>query len=70
MEIKEVIKRARDFAKSFRITDSEKFRLKDIDPGETLGYGCEDKPRSKEVLAMGIEALAQLQDMLYAQDRS
>jgi len=69
MEIKEVIKRARDFARPFRITDGEKFRLKDIDPGETLGYGSEDKPRSKEGLAMGIEALAQLQDMLYAQDR-
>jgi len=69
MEVKELTKRAREFAKPFRITDGNKFRLEDIDPGETLGYGAEDKPRSKEVLAMGIEALAQLQDMLYAQDR-
>src|SRR6266446_2893731 len=45
------------------------FRLKDIDPGETLGLGSEDKPRAKEALAMGVTALAQLQDMLYAQDR-
>ncbi len=69
MEIKELIKRARDFAKPFRITDGKAFRLKDIDPGDTLGYGDEAKPRSKEVLAMGIEALAHLQDMLWAQDR-
>jgi PPK2 family polyphosphate:nucleotide phosphotransferase len=69
METKELIKRAHDFAKPFRITKGEKFRLRDIDPADTLGYGSEEKPRSKEALAMGIEALAQMQDMLYAQDR-
>ncbi|HSE57609.1 MAG TPA: polyphosphate kinase 2 family protein, partial [Nitrospiraceae bacterium] len=41
----------------------------DFDPGETLGLGSEDKPRAKEVLATGVAALSQLQDMLYAQDR-
>jgi len=69
MEIKEVTKRARGFAKPFRVTDGEKFRLKDVDPGDTLQFGSEDKPRAKEALAIGIEALAELQDMLYAQDR-
>jgi len=69
MEIKELIKRARSFAKPFRVADGAGFRLKDIDPGDTLGYGSEDKPRAKEALAMGTEALAELQDMLYAQDR-
>jgi len=69
MEIKELIKRAHRFTKPFRITNGKDFRLKDIDPGDTLGYGSEDKPRSKEMLARGIEALAELQDMLYAQDR-
>jgi len=64
-----LIKRARRFAKPFRFTDGGKFRLEDIDPGDTLGYGSEDKPQAKEALAMGIEALAELQDMLYAQDR-
>jgi len=39
MEVKELIKRARQFAKPFRI-EGDKFRLKDIDPGETLGYGA------------------------------
>jgi PPK2 family polyphosphate:nucleotide phosphotransferase len=69
MRTKEIIKRARDFAKPFRIKDGGDFRLKDIDPGETLGLDSEDKPRAKEALATGVEALAELQDMLYAQDR-
>jgi len=69
VELNELIKRARNFAKPFRITDGKKFRLKDIDPGDTLDYGSEDKPRAKEALANGVEALTTLQDMLYAQDR-
>lgn len=69
MEIKELIRRAGAFAKPFRVTGGDGFRLKDFDPADTLDFGSEDKPRSKEVLALGIEALAHLQDMLYAQDR-
>jgi PPK2 family polyphosphate:nucleotide phosphotransferase len=69
MGIKDLVKRARKFAKPFRIADGKGFRLKHIDPGDTLGHGTEDKPRAKEALAMGIAALEQLQDMLYAQDR-
>jgi PPK2 family polyphosphate:nucleotide phosphotransferase len=65
-EIKRLIKEARRLAKPFRVTD-DNFRLKDIDPRDTLGLP-EDKPRAKEALAMGIEVLAELQDMLYAQD--
>ena len=65
-EMKTLIKEARKLAKPFRVTD-ENFRLKDIDPGDTLGLP-EDKPRAKQALAMGIEVLAELQDMLYAQD--
>ena len=69
MSTKDTIKRARDFSKPFRVTDGSDFRLKDIDPGDTLDLGSEDKPRAKEALAKGVEALAELQDMLYAQDR-
>ena len=68
MKTKEFIKRSKSFSKPFRITDGEGFRLKDVDPGDTLDLGSEDKPRAKEALVMGIEALAELQDMLYAQD--
>ena len=66
-DMKNLIKKARKLAKPFRVTD-EKFRLKDIDPGDTLDFTSEDKPRAKEALAMGVDLLAELQDMLYAQD--
>ena len=66
-DMKNLIKKARKLAKPFRVTD-DKFRLKDIDPGDTLDFTSEDKPRAKEALAMGVDVLAELQDMLYAQD--
>jgi PPK2 family polyphosphate:nucleotide phosphotransferase len=67
--MKEFFKEARKLAKPFRVTDGDGFRLKDIDPGDTLKLKSEDKPREQEVLATGVQALASLQDMLYAQDR-
>ena len=69
MKTKEIIKRARKLAEPFCVTNGEKFRLKDVDPGNTLEFTSEDKPRAKEALQTGVEALAELQDMLYAQDR-
>ncbi|HWO91040.1 MAG TPA: polyphosphate kinase 2 family protein [Methylomirabilota bacterium] len=69
MKTKELIRRADKLAKPFRVVDAEKFHLKDIDPADTLGFDSEDKPRSKEALAMGIDALAELQEILYAQSR-
>jgi PPK2 family polyphosphate:nucleotide phosphotransferase len=69
VEMKELIKRARRFAKPYRVTDGKGFRLKDIDPADTQDLGSEDKPRAKEALAMGVDVLADQQDMLYAQDR-
>jgi PPK2 family polyphosphate:nucleotide phosphotransferase len=69
VKIEQIVKRSRALAKPFRITDGSRFRLDHIDPDETLGFASEDKPRAKQALAMGIEALAELQEMLYAQDR-
>ena len=69
MKKKEVIKRARKFSKPFHVTNGTKFRLRDVDPGDTLGLKSEAKPCAKEALAMGVEALAELQGMLYAQDK-
>jgi len=68
-DLKKIVKRSRRLSKAFRVTNGEKFRLKDVDPADTLDFGSEDKLRAKEALANGIEALAELQDMLYAQDR-
>ena len=70
MKLDKLIKRSRKFAKPYRVTNGKKFRLEDFDPGDTAGLSeGEDKPRAKEALQMGVEALAGLQDMLYAQDR-
>jgi PPK2 family polyphosphate:nucleotide phosphotransferase len=67
-EIKGFIKKARRLARPFRVTD-DSFRLKNIDPGDTREFTSEDKPRAKEALANGVALLAELQGMLYAQDR-
>ena len=69
MKTKQVLKKGRKFADPFRVTNGKKFRMKDVDPGDTLGYKSEDHPRAKEALAMGVKALAELQDKLYAQDK-
>ena len=60
MKTEELIKRSRGLCKPFRVTNGARFRLGKVDPGNTLGYGSEDKPRAKEALAMGTEALAEL----------
>src|SRR6476620_4649914 len=70
MKTKEIIKNALELTKPFRITKGKDFRLKDVDPDDTLDFTKEaDKPRAKQVLAMGVAALAELQDKLYAQDK-
>ena len=69
MSTKKIVEKARRFAKPFRVTHGKKFRLKNFDPGETLGLNSEDRSRTQEELAAGILALAELQDRLYAQDK-
>ena len=69
MIAKDLIKSAREISRKFRVTDGDKFRLKDVDPADTLHLDSEDKPKAKEALVRGVGALAELQDMLYAQDR-
>lgn len=70
MKTKEIIKRSRGFAKPFRITKGKDFRLKDVDPNDTLEFTKEEhKSQAKEALATGVTALAELQDKLYAQDK-
>ena len=69
MKKREFLKRVRKVAKPFCITDGKEFRLKHIDPGDTLNLKSEDKPKAQEALKNGIELLAELQDKLYAQDR-
>ena len=69
MKTEKIIKKSRQFSKPFRIADGKGFRLKDIDPGDTLHLKSGDKPQAKEALQAGTEALCELQDKLYAQDK-
>ena len=69
LDMKRIVKVAREFSRPYRVDRGRGFRLKDCDPGDTGALGAEDKPRAQEALAVGRNALAELQDMLYAQDR-
>jgi polyphosphate kinase 2 (PPK2 family) len=70
MKTREIIKVARRLAEPFRVSKGKDFRLKDVDPNDTLEFTNEaDKPRAKEALGNGVLALAELQDKLYAQDK-
>ena len=52
----------------FRIVKGKGFRLKNFDPGDTRGLSL-DKGDAAELLERGTAWLAEVQDMLYAQDR-
>src|SRR5215510_5231127 len=67
--MKDLFKQARKLSEPFRITDRKNFRLKQIDPADTLKFDSGDKPRAQQALAVGVELLSKLQDKLYAQDR-
>lgn len=69
MKSKDLFERAHRLAGRYRVTSGKNFRLKDVDPADTAWLKDEQKPQAKEVLQEGIAALAELQEMLYAQDR-
>ena len=67
--IEEIVKRARGLARSYRVTDGSRFRLKDVDPDDSGKFESGDRPAAQEGLVSGIQALAELQERLYAQDQ-
>ena len=68
-KLEDLAERARQLARRYRVKDGAGFRLADVDPGDTAWLKSEDKPLAKQSLQQGVEMLAELQDMLYAQDR-
>jgi PPK2 family polyphosphate:nucleotide phosphotransferase len=66
---KEILQRIQKFIDPYRVTRGKGFRLKDIDPDDTRGLKSDQKVEAKEMLARGVEWLAEEQDKLYAQDR-
>jgi len=69
MNLKEIAEKCRKLADPYRINDGQNFRLDAMNPGDVGELTAEDKPRAKEALALGVHALAELQGLLYAQDR-
>jgi PPK2 family polyphosphate:nucleotide phosphotransferase len=57
-----------DIIKRYCIKDGRKFRLADIDPGDTAGLDI-DKSDAKELLERGAKRLGDLQERLYAEHR-
>src|SRR5262245_2480347 len=68
MPRKEILEQTRKFVAPFVVTKGKGFRLKDFDPGDTLGLKM-DKSTAAELLDRSTRWLVEEQDMLYAQDR-
>lgn len=66
---KDLITRAKKLSKEYRVTSDKKFKLKDYPTAVTSDLGKADKPMAQHTLQLGIEALAEMQDKLYAQDK-
>lgn len=56
-----------EFAKPYRVDNGRRFRLKDVDPADT--GGLQSKKEATELLEKGVRRLAEMQELLYAQDR-
>lgn len=69
MNTKEIAQKARKLTAPFRITQGKAFRLKSIDPTETLGLKTNAKPKAKQELLIDVQTLAALQERLYAEDQ-
>ncbi|WP_348798203.1 polyphosphate kinase 2 family protein [Flavobacterium adhaerens] len=66
---KELIQKAKKFSKQYCVGDGKGFKLKDYETKASFDLGDEGKPLVKQTLEIGVEALATMQDVLYAQDK-
>lgn len=69
MKTQHTIEFSQKLSKRYLVTNGGNFRLKNADPGDTQDFTMKDKSRAKETLEAGVQALSELQDILYAQDR-
>jgi PPK2 family polyphosphate:nucleotide phosphotransferase len=56
-----------ELAKRYRIAENRKFRLADVDPGDT--WKLKSKEHAQKWLEQGVAQLSELQDKLYAQNQ-
>ncbi|MBP6759292.1 MAG: polyphosphate kinase 2 family protein [Flavobacterium sp.] len=66
---KELVKKAKNFSKQYCVGNGEGFKLKDYETKAGFNLGEEGKPLVEQTLQMGVDALAAMQDILYAQDK-
>jgi PPK2 family polyphosphate:nucleotide phosphotransferase len=69
MSLKQLVKDARALSAAYCVTNGRKFRLKDVNPGDTGPFKRGEKERARAMLQEGVQAMTALQDMLYAQDK-
>ena len=61
--------RLRSLATLYRVDHGKQFQLRNFDPGDTAGLSDEFKGEAEPLLQHSTQQLAELQDMLFAQDR-
>jgi PPK2 family polyphosphate:nucleotide phosphotransferase len=68
MNLERIAKDTRALSEPYKVTDGRRFRLKAFDPADTGPLKARDKSRAAGAVRESIEAMAALQDRLYAQD--
>jgi PPK2 family polyphosphate:nucleotide phosphotransferase len=66
---KELIKKAKKFSKLYCVGKGDDFKLKDYETKASFDLGSDEKTIVRETLELGVEALAAMQETLYAQDK-
>lgn len=66
---KELIHHAENFSNQYCIGNGANFKLNDFETKASFKLGPDRKSLVKETLQMGVDALATMQDILYAQDK-
>jgi len=66
---KELKERARRFSQKYCVGNGENFKLNSYSTDPNIDLGPEDKPQMQQTLQLGVDVLAELQDILYAQDK-
>jgi len=66
---KELVKRAKNFSKQYCVGKGDDFRLEDYETNASFHLGDDGKELVSETLQIGVDALAAMQDVLYAQDK-
>ena len=66
---KDLINYAKSFSNQYCVSNGADFNLSDFETKATFNLDLNEKSLIKETLQMGIDAVAEMQDILYAQDK-